>query len=105
VTVLLLIDSSIPPQQIDLECVSWMVDGQVPFTLVFTKADKTKKKVARPEGNVREFLDILKKEYESAPDAFITSASDRVGAQPVLKHLGTLRELWVLAAEEKEAEN
>ncbi|GAB5363316.1 hypothetical protein AAMO2058_000872600 [Amorphochlora amoebiformis] len=41
--VMLLIDSSIPPQKIDLECANWLGEAQVPFMLVFTKVDKSKK--------------------------------------------------------------
>lgn len=35
--VLLLVDSSVPPQDIDLESADWLGDSQVPYTLVFTK--------------------------------------------------------------------
>lgn len=37
---MLLIDSSIPPQQIDLDVAGWFAESQVPFSIVFTKLDK-----------------------------------------------------------------
>jgi GTP-binding protein len=38
--VFVLIDSRLPPQPIDLDFVTWLGDCGVPFSLVFTKADK-----------------------------------------------------------------
>lgn len=40
--VLLLIDSSVPPQAIDLECAAWLAECEVPFAVVFTKVWKEK---------------------------------------------------------------
>lgn len=34
-----LIDARHVPQQLDLEFVQWLVEGEIPFALVFTKAD------------------------------------------------------------------
>ena len=36
----LLIDGNIPPQQIDLDFIQWLGENSVPFTIIFTKADK-----------------------------------------------------------------
>jgi GTP-binding protein len=43
ITVLLLIDSTIKPQRLDLECLDWLGEAGVPVTIVFTKVDKRKK--------------------------------------------------------------
>src|SRR4028119_1454558 len=40
--ILVLIDSRLTPQQIDLEFVQWLIDNELPFVLVFTKSDKVK---------------------------------------------------------------
>jgi len=37
-----LVDSSIPPQESDLQFVEWLVENSIPFVLVFTKIDKVK---------------------------------------------------------------
>ena len=54
--VFVLVDSSIEPQRIDLDCVDWLGEHQIPFTIVFTKADKRKKakkgKAAGRKGHV-----------------------------------------------------
>lgn len=41
--VFLLVDSSIPPQQLDLDVANWFGESQIPFSIVFTKMDKKKK--------------------------------------------------------------
>lgn len=38
----ILIDSRHPPQAIDLDFVAWVIEGGIPFRLVFTKTDKVK---------------------------------------------------------------
>ena len=38
-----------------MECASWLADAQVPFSLVFTKADKRKKGVPTPQQNIEAF--------------------------------------------------
>jgi GTP-binding protein EngB required for normal cell division len=43
VHVLLLVDASTPPQQLDIECANWLAECQVPFAFVFTKTDASKK--------------------------------------------------------------
>lgn len=44
VHVLLLVDASLPPQQIDLDCAAWLAECHVPFAVVFTKMDVARKK-------------------------------------------------------------
>lgn len=43
VMVFQLVDSTIPPQQVDLDYSAWLSDNQVPFAIVFTKTDKRRK--------------------------------------------------------------
>ena len=40
--VLLLIDASIPPMEKDKEYADWLIEHNVPFTIVFTKCDRNK---------------------------------------------------------------
>ena len=55
----LLIDVRHEPQQIDLEFMEWLGENGVPFSIVFTKADKVAK--AKLKGNVMHYLTELKK--------------------------------------------
>ncbi|KAH7306746.1 hypothetical protein KP509_22G028000 [Ceratopteris richardii] len=96
VCVLLLVDASIPPQAIDLDCADWLGRNRVPLTVVFTKCDKTRKKVdgGKLEDNVRGFLRLLKKSYDQMPPWIMTSAVTNNGRDELLQHLYTLRTYW-----------
>ena len=92
--VMLLIDASIQPTQVDLECADWLAGSQVPFALIFTKTDKRKKGVATPQENVDAFKQALMEEWEHLPFSMETSALKNVGRQELLSHIASLRILW-----------
>jgi len=91
VTVLLLVDASIPPTKIDMECLTWMAEAQVPFILVFTKCDK-KKKGLDFRANVDAFKKEMLKEWEYLPPCILTSAEQGLGKQQLLSLLAQLRD-------------
>ena len=77
--VFVLIDSRHSPQKIDLEFINQLGEWQIPFSLVFTKADKeTQKEVSK---NVKAFLDALRKTWQFLPQHFVTSAVKKTGSQ------------------------
>lgn len=92
--VLLLIDSSIPPTQVDLECADWLAGSQVPFALVFTKLDKRKKGIPAPQENIDAFKEAMMEEWEHLPFTLETSALKNTGRQELLSHIASLRVLW-----------
>lgn len=49
--VLLLIDASIPPMKKDKEYADWLIQHNVPFTIVFTKCDRNKPDMPTVEEN------------------------------------------------------
>ena len=88
--VFVLIDSRHEPQQIDLDFVNALGGWQIPFVLVFTKADKNK-----PGATLRhrdEFLQALMETWEEPPPHVITSAVDRRGRPELLKHIAQLNQ-------------
>ena len=85
INVFVLIDSRHKPQINDLEFVNKLGAWQVPFTLVFTKADKEKQKVV--ERNVNAFLDAMKRTWEFLPAHFITSAAKKQGREELLNFI------------------
>ena len=93
VNVLLLVDSSIPPTQLDLTCADWLAASQVPFTLVFTKLDKRKKGSSSAQ-NMEAFKEALQKDWQHLPYTLETSAVKGAGRQEVLAHIASLRTLW-----------
>jgi GTP-binding protein len=81
VNLFILVDSRLEPQKSDLDFMNQLGEWQIPFAIVFTKADKTtQKETAR---NVSMFIDKLKENWEEAPPHFVTSAVKHLGA----KHL------------------
>jgi GTP-binding protein len=82
VSVFVVIDSRRKPQTIDLEFVNNLGAWQVPFSLVFTKADKEKQKVV--ERNINAFLDAMKQNWEFLPAHFITSSAKKYGKEELL---------------------
>ncbi|MGV3657040.1 MAG: ribosome biogenesis GTP-binding protein YihA/YsxC [Chitinophagaceae bacterium] len=93
-TLFVLIDSRLEPQKIDLDFVNQMGEWQVPFALVFTKADKvTQREVA---ANVKKFLGKMRETWEYLPPHFVTSAEKRLGARQLLEFMHTLNETYFL---------
>jgi len=93
--VLLLIDASIPPLDLDLACAQWFVDSEVPFTLVFTKVDKKKKKVTGVVDNVAAFEEALAERIGGGmlPPSIMTSSRSGAGKAPLLRYLAQIREV------------
>jgi GTP-binding protein len=85
INVFVLIDSRHKPQASDLEFVNKLGAWQIPFSLVFTKADKEKPKAV--ERNVNAFLHGLKETWKVLPNYFVTSATKKEGKEELLKFI------------------
>ena len=85
VNVFVLIDSRHTPQKIDLEFVDQLGQWQIPFTLVFTKADK--EKPGAVDRHVKAFLDAMRKTWQFLPQHFVTSATKKQGRDEILKFI------------------
>lgn len=90
-----LIDSRLTPQQIDLDFIQFLGEQQVPFALVFTKADKNKQGETRR--NVDRFLRTLQEEWEELPPHFVTSSEKRMGRQELLAYIESINNETQLA--------
>jgi GTP-binding protein len=86
VNVFVLIDSRHMPQKIDLEFVNQLGEWQIPFTLVFTKADK--EKPGAVDRHVKAFLDTMRQTWQFLPQSFITSATKKQGRDEILTFIG-----------------
>ena len=80
-----LIDIRHDPQQIDLEFIQWLGESQIPFSLVFTKADKLSQQKARE--NVDSYSKKLLETWESLPPLFVTSSEKRTGRDELLNYI------------------
>ncbi|KAK8661931.1 hypothetical protein V6N13_091519 [Hibiscus sabdariffa] len=95
VAVLLLIDASVPPQKIDLDCANWLGRNNIPMTFVFTKCDKMKaSKGKRPDENIRDFEELIRENYKQHPPWIMTSSVTGLGRDELLLHLSQLRNYW-----------
>jgi len=82
VNIFVLIDSRHEPQAIDIEFVNKLGNWQIPFTLVFTKADK--EKPGAVERHVKNFLNAMRETWQFLPQHFITSATKKQGREEIL---------------------
>jgi GTP-binding protein len=80
--VFVLIDARHSPQKIDLEFLNQLDKWQVPFALVFTKADKETQAIVAK--NVKLFLNTLKKTWQFLPQHFVSSATKKLGKNNIL---------------------
>ena len=81
----LLIDIRLEPQKIDLEFMEWLGENGIPFSIVFTKADKLSK--GKASANVRKYLDELSKQWEELPPHFLTSSETKQGREELLDYI------------------
>lgn len=77
-----LVDSRLEPQKNDLEFINWLGENSIPFSIIFTKADKLGK-VAIIDSCERYKIRLLK-EWESLPDMIITSSESLQGRDEIL---------------------
>lgn len=85
INLFLLIDCRHEPQKIDLEFMEWLGENEVPFSIVFTKADKLGG--GKLKQNISHYLKELKKQWEELPPYFITSSENKTGRQEILDYI------------------
>src|ERR1700743_488363 len=80
--VMVLIDSRLEPQKIDLEFCNWLGEKGLSFVLVFTKADKQSS--IKTDQNIAKFKKALLATFEEAPGYFVTSSETMLGRDELL---------------------
>lgn len=89
-TIFVLIDSRHEPQRIDLAFLRKLGEWQVPFNVIFTKADKSTQRDAAK--NARNFVEAMRQEWEFIPRSFITSAVKFTGRKEILNYIEELNQ-------------
>jgi len=85
----LLIDIRHEPQAIDLNFMEWLGENQIPFSIVFTKADKLKPRAQ--ERNITGYKQqMLASAWEELPPIFVTSSLHRTGGVEILNYIDQL---------------
>lgn len=85
ITMFVLVDSRLEPQKIDLEFMEWLGEQQVPFSIVFTKADKQSK--SKTSENIENYKNALLQTWEELPPIFITSSETGMGAEELVDYI------------------
>ena len=85
VNVFVLVDIRLEPQKIDLEFINWLGESSVPFSIVFTKADKLN--VNKVNASVAQYQKTLSETWEEMPKMFITSSEKKTGRDEVLGYI------------------
>lgn len=86
--VFVLIDSRLDPQKIDVEFINGLGEKGVPFSIIFTKADKvSKSKVLR---NIEAFRRKLLETWEELPPHFTSSAETGAGREEICEYIGSV---------------
>ena len=97
VNTFVLIDIRHDPMKIDTDFINWLGESSVPFSIIFTKADKLGPVKAKQ--NAGKWMAALKDQWEELPPYFITSSEKRTGKDEVLTYIEDI--LKSIAAEEK----
>jgi len=82
ISAFVLIDIRHEPQKIDLEFMEYLTINHIPFSIIFTKADKLKPKAI--EKHVEDYSNELLKTWEELPNYFVTSSTKSFGKDEIL---------------------
>ena len=84
-----LVDVRHAPQPIDLTFMEWLTGEEIPFSIVFTKADKLKPGAL--ERNIQAYLEGMKEAgWEETPPCFVTSSASGEGKDALLEYIGSI---------------
>ncbi len=93
VNLFVLVDVRHKPQAIDLDFMQWCGESGVPFSIVFTKADKLKPNAVVK--NVEDYKLELHKTWEDLPELYITSAEKKEGGDAILDFIQTTNDFLI----------
>jgi len=88
VNVFVLIDIRHDPQTIDLEFINWLGVSGVPFSLVFTKADKLAPSKVKSAADA--YMSKLKATWEELPPYFVSSSETKLGRDEILDYIDSI---------------
>lgn len=92
VNVFVLIDGRHQPQKLDLDFVNQLGEWEIPFCLIFTKADKESQVVVSK--NVKAFQSAMRNNWQFLPQHFVTSAVKKLGRESLLNFIDEMNKEW-----------
>ena len=90
ISAFVLVDIRHQPQKIDLEFMQWLGENAIPFSIIFTKADKLKTMAI--ERNIEEYQKVVLETWEEFPPFFVTSSETALGKESVLEYIDKINE-------------
>lgn len=90
VSAFVLVDIRHKPQPIDLEFMQWLGENMIPFSIIFTKADKLKPNAI--EKHIEDYKNVLLETWEDMPNYFITSSSKKIGQEDLLGYIDAINQ-------------
>jgi GTP-binding protein len=87
-----LVDIRHEPQSIDLQFLEKLGLNGVPFSIIFTKADKLS--ALQINKSIAEYTRIMLESWEQMPKYFISSASDGTGKKEITDYIASLHALY-----------
>lgn len=90
VNLFVLIDVRHEQQKIDRAFIDWLGENGIPFTIVFTKADKLGP--VKAKANAAQWMEQLKDAWEELPPYFITSSEKRTGREELLAYIDEINQ-------------
>jgi GTP-binding protein len=88
VSAFVLVDIRHDAQPIDLEFMQWLGENGIPFSIIFTKADKLKPNAITR--HVENYKTKLLETWEDIPNYFVTSSSKSIGKDDVLGYINSI---------------
>jgi GTP-binding protein len=88
INLFVLIDIRHEAQKIDLEFIEWLGENGIPFSIIFTKADKLS--AGKVKANAKAYMDELSKQWEELPPYFISSSESKMGREEILNYIESI---------------
>ena len=88
VSAFVLVDIRHTPQAVDLGFMQWLGEHEIPFSIIFTKADKLRPKAI--EDHIKKYKTILLETWEEFPNYFVTSSANYTGKDALLSYIDSI---------------
>ena len=85
VSAFVLVDIRHEPQSVDLAFMQWLGEYEIPFSIIFTKADKLRPKAI--EKHIQSYKNKLLEFWEEMPNYFTTSSTNYLGKEALLNYI------------------
>ncbi len=90
VNVFVLIDARHDPLENDLAFIRFLGENQIPFSIVYTKADKLRGRTI--EDTISAYEKAMCEDWEAMPKQFVTSSKTHEGREEVLQYIDAINQ-------------